>query len=412
MPNKRKITRAMIDSVAGLPSRKAAEMLGVGKTQINVARQQLRDGTLPGQFNVPGGFSLDISGTNVPQTAEEIDAALEVRGIDKGRYDVSYGFSEWDTGDKVARSVRVSAVPSRKQPAETLNIDPAGLLSDLRRFSFIAGKPQGGDGAFVFCLNDTQFGKAEGGGTPATLERLANGINKSIARIKELRASGRQIGTLVILGIGDIVEGCNIYPNQQFQVDLDRRGQINTAVTSILEVIDQLSPLFEKVIVVAAPGNHGQHRQNGNRVNDRDNDDLMVFEMAQRATERDDKLKHVEYRIADDEAGMTVQVAGWTIGAVHGDVFGRGNGPYHKAQNWYKNMAAGRKPMGQADVLVSAHWHHSQSADFGAWEWHQAPALDGGSKWFEDTYGTYSDPGVLTFVVTPSTRYQDELVIR
>ncbi|WP_333725437.1 hypothetical protein, partial [Listeria monocytogenes] len=56
-------------------------------------------------------------------------------------------------------------------------------------------------------------------------------------------SANRNLGTLVIIGGGDIVEGCVIYPNQSYNIDLDRRGQINAAVSMILLAIDTLAPL-------------------------------------------------------------------------------------------------------------------------------------------------------------------------
>ena len=298
------------------------------------------------------------------------------------------------------------------------DFDPAGILAQLRANNNpweTHPRGQSGDGVFVVSLNDTQFGKDEGGGTPATLERLDKYLNQAIQRISELRSIGRQLGTLVIIGGGDIIEGCVIYPNQSYSLDLTRRGQINTAVTSILDLIDRLAPLFTRVIVLAARGNHGENRINGHRTTLYDNDDTLVFEMAQQATSRDPQLAHVEYIIAQDEAGVWVDVAGWRLATTHGDVYGKGVAGAtqdKKAQAWYKNMAAGRDPIGLADVLITHHFHHDKLSDWGACLWRQTPAQDGGSEYFRQTSGEYSLPGMLTFVMTPEERYYDEAVLR
>ena len=69
-----------------------------------------------------------------------------------------------------------------------------------------------------------------------------------------------------------------------------------------------------------------------------------------------------------------------------------------------KRWALGRMPMGKCDIIVTHHYHHEQSANFGAWEWLQTRAQDGGSHWFESVTGMYSDPGSLTFVITEKKR--------
>ena len=137
--------------------------------------------------------------------------------------------------------------------------------------------------------------------------------------------------------------------------------------------------------------------------------------MAKRATERDVDLAHVEYIIAEAEAGVYVDVAGWRLATTHGDVYGKGvSGATQdkKAQAWYKNMAMARNPIGQADVLITHHFHHDKMSDWGACLWRQTPAMDGGSLWFEQTSGEYSAPGMLTFLMTTQSRYSDEAVLR
>lgn len=325
-------------------------------------------------------------------------------------------------GDKFSN--KMSAWPKVKPGEKTESfedIDPVEILASLRERtawtvpSSASIQGTGGDGVFVMSLNDTQLGKAENGGTKGTISRVTKYVTLITKRVAELRAIGRNLGTLVIIGGGDIVEGCTIYPNQSYNLDLDRRGQINAAVTMILDTIDQLAPMFDRVIVLASRGNHGENRINGNKTTLYDNDDTLVFEMAKRATERDASLSHVEYVIAEAEAGVYTDVAGWRLATTHGDVFAKGVAGAtqdKKAQAWYKNMAMGRDPLGRADVLITHHFHHDKLSDWGACLWRQTPAQDGGSEYFRQTTGEYSEPGMLTFVMTPEVRYQDEQVIR
>lgn len=337
---------------------------------------------------------------------------LSVRTIAYGKDYFSNKMSAWPKPKKMLAAEAEEAA---------LEIDPVDILSGLRgdRYTYIAPTIQRsaapGSGAFVISLNDTQLGKSEGGGTEATLKRISDYIAQADRRIEELEELGRSLDTLVIIGGGDIVEGCTIYPNQSYSLDLDRRGQINAAVAMILDVIDSLAPRFNEVIVLAARGNHGEHRINGNRTTLYDNDDTLVFEMAKQATDRDPELAHVKYVIASDEAGVYVDVAGWRLATTHGDVYGKGVAGAtqdKKAQAWYKNMAAGRDPLGLADVLITHHFHHDKMSDWGACLWRQTPAQDGGSEYFRQTTGEWSEAGMLTFVMTPKSRYSDEAVLR
>jgi hypothetical protein len=293
--------------------------------------------------------------------------------------------------------------------AESVAVDGIEVLNALKR----APKPRrqlSGPGTMVLTLNDTQSGKLEGGGTPALLERLDLFFDLAKERIKDDR---KQVGDLVILLGGDLVEGCNIFPNQVFQIDQDRRSQIRTMTGVVLDMLDRLAPEFPTVRILAAPGNHGEHRQNGKRVNRHDNDDSLVAEAAATAAQRDPRLEHVAFNISHDEAAMTMDVQGWILGLTHGSVFGKSPGnPSLKAYNWFKNQAAGRTPIGGSDLLVTAHFHHEQIVNWGELLWTQLPNMDGGSPEFSEYSGTNAPAGMATWIMNERQRMTGYEVLR
>ena len=292
--------------------------------------------------------------------------------------------------------------------------DHVATLKSLRPNRRTVKPAHAGDGAtFVLSWNDFQAGKSMGGGTPALLERFSQQITDAEARIAELRKIGRDLGRLVVIGGGDMVEGCTIYANQSFELDLDgRRRQVNIVTDMILDGLDRLAPLFAEVTVLAVGGNHGENRINGNRTSRHDNDDCLVFENAARAVNRDPRLQHVNFVIAEDEPAKTLDVHGWILATTHGQAYGKGAGSSEKkAHNWYKGQAAGRFPAGDADVLVNHHWHHYSVRDWGACLWVQTPANDGGSPQHTDLTGESADSGMLSFVMTKTRRYQDERIL-
>lgn len=267
---------------------------------------------------------------------------------------------------------------------------------------------------FVLDWADWQFAKLEGGGTDGLIKRLNHAFDKAVERIEELRYIGRELDELVIIGGGDMVEGCVIYPNQSYEIDGNRREQIRGTVAMILHGLAKLAPMFETVRVVVVPGNHGEHRIAGNRTTIGDNDDLLVFEMAAVACENDPRFAHVKFEIAEKEISMATVVRGWTYGITHGDVFGKGSGTgvRNKVFNWFKTMAANRHSVGAADVLVTHHFHHDAMEDWGNTLWVQNPTMDGGSHYFKEFSGHDTKPGMNSWVVTTSERLQDKQVLR
>lgn len=298
------------------------------------------------------------------------------------------------------------------RPEDNPDVDAVALLRALRprkqvKTTFV------GDTSLVISWNDWQTGKLAGGGTPALAERLDAAYDGVARRAKELRKIGRDLGQLVIIGGGDIIEGCTIYPNQSYEIDTDRRGQIRNAVALGLDGLDRLAPQFERVVLLVVGGNHGEHRIDGHRTTRHDNDDCGVFEHMATAAARDSRLAHVDFVIAQSEPAKTLDVNGWVLGTTHGQVFGKnGAGSVEqRAWRWFSQQAAGRQPVGDADILVTHHFHHLACRDWGSCLWVQTPAMDGGSPFFTDFSGQASDPGMLTWVMSPEKRFVDAQIL-
>jgi phosphoribosyl-AMP cyclohydrolase len=297
---------------------------------------------------------------------------------------------------------------------EDLDINPAdliremGLRSEARKKLLTGGEKS----TFVIDWADWQTGKSEGGGTPQFMIRFKSAMADAVNRIEELRKIGRNLEELVIIGGGDMIEGCTIYPNQSFHLDMHRREQIRFTVATIISGIYQLAPMFKTVRVVVAPGNHGENRIGGKRTSIGDNDDLLVFEMAEVGINGDKNMAHVSFEIAEEEESIITKIQSWNYGITHGSVYGRGAGNVRtKVFNWFKTMAANRHPVGMADVLVTHHFHHNASEDWGETLWIQTPAMDGGSKYFRELTGHTAKSGMLSWVVTPTNRLKDKQIL-
>lgn len=315
----------------------------------------------------------------------------------------------WGPSDNLNIYCRYDIVD--RAPA-AFDVDAVDILKRLRprrkpRTAFT------GDTTLGMTWCDWQAGKTAGGGTDALAERLDAAFTGVTERARELRRIGRDLGHALIVGGGDLVEGCSIYPNQSFELDSDRRTQIRNVVTLGLEGLDRIAPEYERVTVLVVGGNHGQNRIGGHRVNRHDNDDIAVFEHMAVAAARDPRLQHVNFVLAQDEPAKTVDVHGWIIGATHGDVFGKNatGSIEQKAWRWFSNQAAGRQPIGDADLLLTAHYHHYAARDWGSCLWVQSPAMDGGSPFFTDFSGQASEPGMLTWVTSPEKVYVDAQIL-
>jgi hypothetical protein len=412
-------------------SRWIAENYDIGKTTVNKHRKRCDTNTIvmpsrpvdelqsfefngaSGIFNT-GAVDEDIAGMSH-------EAVLVMFGHDPEKVEIDKLLREshkqyWDRDNQSMKWKHSYSFAVKKKFAETSEtiVDAIELMKQVIP-SITSSKPSVGQSStFVLDWADWQFAKKEGGGSQGLIDRLLSAFDSAEKRILELRSIGRRLDELVIIGGGDMVEGCVIYPNQSYEIDDHRRGQIKNTVAMILYGIKKLAPLFNSVRVVVAPGNHGEHRIAGNRTTIGDNDDLLVFEMAQVGIESDPKYKHVSFEIADKEMSVTTNVRGWTYGVTHGDVYGRGSGTgiRNKVFAWFKTMAANRHPVGLADVLVTHHFHHDALEDWGATLWIQNPTMDGGSHYFKEATGHDTKPGMNSWVVTAEERLQDKQILR
>jgi hypothetical protein len=104
--------------------------------------------------------------------------------------------------------------------------------------------------------------------------------------------------------------------------------------------------------------------------------------------------KHISFTFPKyDTLTVTLDICGTVVGLAHGHQC-RG-----KVLDWWKNMAHGQRDIGEATLLLTGHYHHLHMEQTGRKTWIQAPALDGGSTWFENSTGQSAPAGMLTLVV-------------
>lgn len=257
-----------------------------------------------------------------------------------------------------------------------------------------------GEGTLVVALSDWQVGKADGDGTVGTVERIMQSAHNVVRYARKMKPAD-----IVVVGLGDMLEGCDgHYPGQTFTVELDRRQQIRVVRRLLRDFVTQLSRLGVPMRVSAVAGNHGEHRKDGKAfTGPGDNDDVAVMEQVAEVLQANpDAFGHVKFHIPDDSLSVLLDIQGWRVGFNHGHIAGRGATPQQKQENWWKNHAFQMSPIGDADYLVTGHYHHLSVVDHGPRVHFQCPAMDGGSVWWENLGGGKSSTGTLTFMVYES----------
>lgn len=306
----------------------------------------------------------------------------------------------WDTPG----GVRLYYYKATIQPATEVTHQDLDELIKRVRASKKKRPPAEGrpERAMVVCLADWQAGKRDGGGIEALSERLEELRLAVPARVRQLKKAGITVDSLYIVSLGDLVEGCGEhYPMQTWLVEIDGRQQEKFVRRMLVDLIEFWSPLAPHVVVTCVPGNHGERRKDGKAFTSfEDNVDLAVVEQAGEILARNpDSFGHVRFHIPDGDMTVTLDVCGTVCSFAHGHQARKGATPQGRLSSWWKDKGAARHPVGDADILVTGHYHHLQVVQDGPRTWMQAPANDGGSRWFEEMGGSTTVCGTLTFTV-------------
>lgn len=281
-------------------------------------------------------------------------------------------------------------------------IDISDLVHEIKKISVKVPKILQTERALLVGFSDWQIGKKDGDGTKGTVARILASVEAIKNRLLELKLIGKPIQRLVLAFLGDLLEGCDgHYPMQTFNVELDRREQLRVVRRLVVEIILRLSAVVGELTVVAIGGNHGEHRKGGKAFTTiGDNDDIGVIEQAADACKQNKKLQHIEWIIPNQELAIVVNIFGTTVGFAHGHQAKKSGDPTAKIMGWWQMMSHSRQPIGDADILVTGHYHHLRIVQHGAKTWFQAPTVDGGSQWWTDQGGAPSVPGTLTLCIS------------
>jgi predicted phosphodiesterase len=328
-------------------------------------------GELPDAVDMFKDFDLDPS----------VWVVVSVRKSRWQRYD-----GEW------LEAARVSVKPAYQARGDK-DLDYNELVASISKWKPTKVDKATGPLFAIYAIGDTQYGKDAGGGTEATVVRVMNAIDEAVNRHKELLKIGRNIGTVVLPQLGDCIEGSTSQNGKVLgRSDLGVTQQVRIGRRVLMAWVKAFAPLCEELIIPVVPGNHDEtHRIM--MTDPTDSWQIDIVSAVQDACAENPALSHVKFYYPNpDHATLAIDLGGTTIGMAHG----------HQAKDmgkWISGQATGRTPVGQADVLLTGHFHHFRADQIGPRLWIQVPAMDGGSAWFRDKSGLESPTGIVSLVV-------------
>jgi hypothetical protein len=276
------------------------------------------------------------------------------------------------------------------------------LFKQAKKKPPMTKKFDAGDTAFMWFMSDWQLGKKDYG-VENTIKRYDRALQDGVNKIKDLRRLGVKIDEIYMVGMGDITEGCSphYYESQPHSVSLSLIEQYALARSMIMKTIDTFLPHAPKLVLCGVPGNHGEmtRTSKGQVASTRlDNSDTMHLQICKEIMSANpDRYAKVEVNIPEG-FHQTLIIKGKKVSFTHGHMTGGSGNPENKIENWWKGQMYGWLPAGDAEILVTAHYHHLRMKQQGDRTWFQCPSIDASIDFTERT-GLWSHPGVLTFTI-------------
>lgn len=387
----------------GMTNSAIARKMGCDEASVRRARKRIA----AGHASAPNGVVGDSETHRPDGSADYVLTGERPWGYDDFR---DFIRSKGQDPDRVTFTWGVTTNPNGgywnklhnvKPKAEGIEVDVSGLAERIRSWKPVhLTKATGEPEAFIVALSDWQIGKSvDGAGTAQTIDRLHTSLAGIVRQIDRLRREGRNLRTLHLANLGDHIENvAGSYASQTYEVDLNLRDQIETALELNMLFVQTLAPLFEKVIYTANPCNHAQLSRGQGKANvtdDADNATGLLAELVRQMSGLTPHLAHVEVKVPRGEMITPVTVEGVNIATAHGHKITGGEETWLAKQS--QRLVHERKFI--PDLWLVAHRHSLSVDDFGPYSRIQATTVDPGSKWFTDTVGNYSRPGTTTFTV-------------
>lgn len=328
---------------------------------------------------IPEGCALELVEAKLNTGAWSRDKA------DRGAPHTAYREPSWVYRFRV---VRLGAVH---------DTDLTAMFASARRAS--RGRPvspKSTTSTMVITLGDFQVGKTDArGGIEELLERNARVQADVVRRVRKMKPA-----EIVLIDGGDAMEMFESSPNASRTNDLQHTEQMRVWRRLFWGWVKELAALTEDLKVVGVPSNHCRVRRGKDAVGSV-NDDLgleVISQLADIAAENPAAYGHVTFHVPpphDEHLALTL-AGGRVLGAVHGHQKSSPAG----LVSWCEGQAAGRSPIGHADVVVANHFHNLYMLTWGDDRWlFGSPTMDSGSSWFRNISGRESRPGVLTFMM-------------
>lgn len=266
----------------------------------------------------------------------------QLRSINQQLYEVKHKHSDYlSTVDTAVREAIAGIEIGTVVPAD------GGIIT--------TGRPE----YALAVLSDLQTGKLTPDyNTDICRERVMRYAEK-VVELANIQRLHHPVTTCVVAMLGDMLEGVNIFPGQEWLIDSTLYAQVfKSTPTIIVDFLRYLLAHFEKVEVHAVQGNHGRLGRHG-QFGPEDNSDKMVYSVVE-------MLMHDQPRITFDIANPAgerawfkiLELGEWRALMIHGDqIRGHSGFPWYGLGKKVSAWASGEAGVPAFKDVLMGHWH-------------------------------------------------------
>ena len=146
-------------------------------------------------------------------------------------------------------------------------------------------------------------------------EQRVRKLAEKVGILTSLQRASHPVTKCHVMAGGDMVENCDIFPGQAYEVEETLFGQMFRAVRILVNFIEDMLNIFDEVEFTGEPGNHGRLGRRG-QFPAGDNADRMVYEIA-----RQHFVGNPRVTWNGDSGGwhQIARVGNYTAMLIHGD---------------------------------------------------------------------------------------------
>lgn len=210
----------------------------------------------------------------------------------------------------------------------------------------------------VALLSDLQTGKLTPDYNSQVCAERVKKYAEKIVRITEIQRKDHRVDHIVIPMLGDLVEGVDIFPGQQWLLDSTLYRQVfETTPTIIVDFVRYLLAHFETVTIEAVQGNHGRLGRKG-VFGPEDNADRMVHRLVALLLRDEPRFTmNMADPVGERAWYKVMHIGNYSAMLIHGDQIRGANGyPWYGLGKKVHSWASGGIPETFQDIMLG-HYH-------------------------------------------------------